>query len=137
MRSIERGAIVVAFAGFAAIFSGGASAFAAGIPAGSATLTPSAISLPAQPVCDQGTVCMWDEPNYTASNEYGSEESEPVGSGYCWQTDIGDGYQSIINSSSQYQRAWTGSDCTGEDVLVAPDSSISDLGFVAYGTGGY
>lgn len=130
MKSIKRGSIVAAFAAFAALFTCGASASVTAAPA-----TPRAISVNAEPRCDAGTWCVWQAPNYLGS----SAEGLPIASGYCWSAALVQLYTfySIINDTSQYQRVWSNPNCTGQYVLVAPNTTLYDIPFQGTSIGGY
>ncbi|HWE90814.1 MAG TPA: peptidase inhibitor family I36 protein [Pseudonocardiaceae bacterium] len=87
--------------------------------------------------CDSGTICNFDLTNFNSTSPYGTEGGLPVDPGYCRPTLISDGFRSSINNTGEDQRAWQNSDCTGSDVLIPAGTSNQDLGFQAYGLGGY
>jgi hypothetical protein len=109
------------------------------ISAAALALGPTARAVKADPAppCPGGEVCDYDEPNFQETGPYGGESGLPVHSGDCLPTLVGGGYVSIINNTNLYQRAWENSNCTGRSVVIYPTGRNGNIGFHAYGRGGY
>ncbi|MEU5259626.1 hypothetical protein [Amycolatopsis sp. NPDC021455] len=80
-------------------------------------------------MCDphEGLVCLT---NLDVTNE----RIPPVASGSCRATDFH--YQGMINYAGYYQRKWENSNCTGQNVLVAPGENAY-TSFWGKSVGGY
>ncbi|MGP4012755.1 peptidase inhibitor family I36 protein [Streptomyces sp. 4N124] len=66
-------------------------------------------------------LCAWSGPTFNGLKG----TFRPIDSGQCrW---MGFGARSALNQTFEYQRMWTGRNCTGTNILLAPGRSVSNL----------
>jgi hypothetical protein len=66
-------------------------------------------------VCEAGEVCVY-------RNGQVLHDMYPIPSGRCAGTSAA--YDWMWNRSNEYQRAWSGTNCTGANTLVSPGGSV-------------
>jgi hypothetical protein len=79
--------------------------------------TASASTSAQEALCDphEGLVCL-------TTDDVTNERVPPVASGSCRRTDWY--FKGVINYTGYYQRKWENSDCTGQNMLVAPGENL-------------
>jgi len=107
----------------AAVASGALMTLSLGVGAASASTSS------VQAMCDphEGLVCL-------ATNDVTGERIPPVASGSCRRTDTY--FKQVINYTGYYQRKWENSNCTGQNMLVAPGENLYSS-FWGKSVGGY